>query len=123
MALCHPHCVDCNLELVAAMSSRVLHLRVKDWVLVGCLEFVEDKVSVTDAVRRSLEAFILVLQRQGKLQKYTQTQVDERLFELKLAIPGDVPDPLDLDLTQFDSILKEARDATADTAPAEIGAE
>lgn len=89
------------------MTSKVVHIRLKDWALVGCLEFITDKTSVSDAVRRTLETFILVLQKQGRLAEHTPEEVEAILRRNKLL--GDESDTTN-DPFDFESIIAQTRE-------------
>jgi len=65
-------------------ESKVLHIRLPDWVVVGCIDLIEDRKSVVDAVRRSLEGFIRAMQRRGDVPTYSQAELDEKLNYYKL---------------------------------------
>lgn len=69
------------------MGSRVLHLRIKDNTLVACLDYIEDKTSVTDAVKRTLEAFTLAMVSSGKLPRHSQKEIDQILISSKVVVP------------------------------------
>jgi hypothetical protein len=87
--------------------SKVVHIRLKDWALVGCLDYVTDKTSVSDAVRRTLETFILFLQKQGKIPTHSQDSLASLLERNNLIEPESSDNN---DLEALDSLLYQTRE-------------
>ena len=83
-------------------ESKVLHIRLPDWVVVGCIDLIEDRKSVVDAVRRSLEGFIRAMQRRGDVPTYSQAELDEKLNYYKLR---ELPE-LQLDIGEFRDAIR-----------------
>lgn len=84
-------------------TSRILRLKAKDWMICGCLDFIKDPTDLADAVRRSVETFILAMQSQGRIPKRSQDEIDEIL--------ATEVDTLDIDVSGVDEYVDQTEEA------------
>lgn len=111
------------------MTSRVIHLRMKDRILVGCLDYIEDKTSVADSVKRTLDAFITAMQESGKLPKRTPREIQDILMKNKIlplpeveidleSVKGFVDEDVNIDA--ITAIAREVEEAIQSSSTPEV---
>jgi hypothetical protein len=116
------------------MPSRVIHIRVDDWVLLGCHDLIEAagkstvNLSMSTIVRDVLTAFVRKMQQNEDIPFYSREQIMDRLEELykgELDIdiafnPTDLFDIATTPQSEISAIAQEAADIIAGESEPEI---
>jgi len=97
------------------MGSRVVHIRLDDWVLMGCHDVMKagkssiDNIPMASIVRSVLTALIRKLQNSQQIPTYTAEELYERAMELYNGAKE-----LDLDITLSDIVKPTEEDGSSD---------
>ena len=104
------------------MPSRVIHIRVDDWVLLGCHdifsagEMSTENLPMSSIVRDVLTALVRKMQQNEQIPFYGQEQIIDRLQELyggdlEIELPFDPAEMFDTEYEDESDTAKIARQA------------
>lgn len=121
------------------VPSRVIHIRLDDWVLLGCHDVMKagkdsiDNIPMATIVRNVLTALIRKLQNTNQIPTYTKEEAYERAMEMYSGaeeldldiVLSDIVDPVEGDdSSEMAELLKETlREIENEGAPEGIGQE
>ena len=106
------------------MPSRVIHIRLDDWVLLGCHDIVKaggkstDNLPLSTITRDVLTALVRKMQQGDQIPFYNQEQVIDRMEEL---YAGELDIDIPFDVSElFDGTISEETEEEVETDAARI---